>query len=44
MDEAVLDLVLKIRRHPQGQQLHHVRVHLLPLGLKSLGHGGDDFV
>ena len=41
-DEVVSNLGLKIRRHPQRQQLHHLRVGLLPLGLKGLRHGGDD--
>ena len=44
VDEAVPDLVLEVRRHPQGQQLHHIRVRLLPLGLKGPGHGRDDLV
>ena len=41
-DLAVMDLVLIVRSHPEGQQVDDVRVIFLMSGLKSLGNGRAD--
>ena len=41
-DLAVMDLILVIRRDPQGQEINDVRIVLHVGGLKGLGDGGAD--